>query len=454
MDNGQDMAAALLGVWLAGGIATIVNATAPPSHITHVLDVARPRACLVSERKHDELEAAGLPVGDPESITRVTHAVPDAWHVTPGDPASILFTSGSTGKPKGVTQSHGNLMRGCAAVAQYTGLTGVDRILCPIPWSFDYGYGQLLSTIMLGATQILPTIANPFGLCEAIAQHRPTAMAGLPSWFTYLFHGVTPFKDTDSACLRIIMNTGGTIPRPVLDEMLAAFENARIFLNYGLTETYRTSFLPPELARTKPTSIGKGIPGVEVVVVREDGTRCPPGETGEIIHRGDYTCLGYWNDPEATARTLRPDPFAPAGCPTVPKVVYTGDFGYTDDDGDLYFAGRRDQQLKSMGVRVSPGEIEALLHASGLVREAGVFGRAHDLIGDEIWAAVSPAAPNDKLVRDLRKYARGTMSQYMQPQRYLVMDVLPKTHTGKIDYPALKREADAQGASASLTGGG
>src|SRR5262249_51876884 len=149
----------------------------------------------------------------------------------------------------------------------------------------------------------------------------------------------------------------------------------------GLTETYRTSYLDPAAVRERRTSIGRAIPGVDIVILRDDGTPAAPGESGQIVHRGDYLALGYWNDPEATACALRPDPLAPPGCPTPPLSFYTGDLGHFDADGFLYYDGRRDRLIKSMGVRVSPDEVEQIIHASGLLIEAAVFSRAHEMLG-------------------------------------------------------------------------
>ncbi len=393
----------------------------------------------------DVLIANALPAGDHavrvvEAPSRDLDSRPPGSARIPTDPASIVFTSGSTGHPKGVTQSHGTLARGCAAVGGYLGLQADDRLLCPIPWAFDYGYGQLLTTCLFGITQVIPAAFNPFGICEAITAHRPTVFAGLPALFTYLFRGVSPIRTTDLSSVRIVTNTGGTIPGPVLDELLSAFGQAKLFLNYGLTESYRTAYLPPELAREHPTSIGAGIPGVDVVIVREDDTLADPGEEGQIVHRGDYLFTGYWGDPEATAKALRPDPLAVPGSPLRHPVLYTGDFGVIED-GRLYFRGRRDHQLKSMGVRVNASEIEALIHRSGLVTELAIIGVEHDLLGHEIWAFLVGAPGVDDPARALAAWGRANLSQYMLPRRFVCKEVLPKTKNNKVDYPKLRAEA-------------
>ncbi len=442
LEASAEMASVVLGVWAAGCIPILMDAGERGPYLDHAIEMAEPVVVIRPSRiVLPELCSAIDVVGTGE-IGEVGGSFEPQAAVDESAAASILFTSGSTGRPKGVTQSHGSLIRGCRTVAGYMELRSTDRIVCAIPWSFDYGYGQLLTTLLTGLTQVLPTTPDPTPLCEAIATHRPTVFPGIPSLFTYLLRGPVPFRDLDLSCLRIVTNTGGTIPEPLLHEMFNLFGHCEIYLNYGLTESYRTSFLDPSLARTKPTSIGKTLPGVDVCIVTEEGQLAEPGEVGEIVHRGDYLFKEYWNDVEATAQALRPDPLAASGDPAPPRALFTGDLGSMDEEGFLYFHGRRDRQVKSMGVRVNPSAIEELLHASGLVSEVAVFGRPNDLIGQEVWAAVVPKEVDPTLARRLGAYAHRAMSKYMKPRRYLVKDALPKTPTGKVDYLALEAEAE------------
>jgi acyl-CoA synthetase (AMP-forming)/AMP-acid ligase II len=313
-----------------------------------------------------------------------------------------------------------------------------DRVVGSVPWSFDYGYGQLLTTIIFGVTQILPRIQNPVGICEAIEQHRATILPGTPSVFTFLTGGMSPVASTDLSSVRMLTNTGGSVHQKLLDTLLDVFEGADFVLNYGLTETYRSTYLPPALVKRYPGTIGKSIPGVDVVVLREDGSLADPFEPGEIVHRGDFICLGYWGDELSTRAAKRRDPLLPDSLYNVDSL-FTGDIGYMDEEGYLYFKGRRDHQLKSMGVRVSPGEVEETLYASGLLEHVAVFGVEHELLGHEICAALVPRPDQDFGRRELEEFARRSMSPYMLPRRYLVLDELPKTTTGKTDYTELKK---------------
>ncbi len=450
MTPGLEMAAAIVGIWALGGIAVLMVADEHWPHVEHALELTSPKAILSNVENLDSNVSQSVPVLRPSDIPHTGQSAMEAPRIVSTDPASIVFTSGSTGKPKGATQSHGNLIAGCCSVGEYLGLLADDRILCGVPWAFDYGYGQLLSTVVLGVTQVLPEVSNPFAICAAIDAHQPTVLAGIPSLYTYLLQGLSPFRESKIGSFRILMNTGGTIPGPVLNELLSLFPDAQLFLNYGLTETYRSSFLDPKLVRERPDSIGKPIPGVDIVIVRDDGSLADVGEEGEIAHRGDFVFLGYWNNPEASAKALRRDPTLPQGAVGRP-VLFTGDYGMLDADGFLYFRGRRDHQLKSMGVRVSPAEVEELIHASGLVREVAVFGMKHDMLGDEVWAALVAKESVENIRNKVQAYARETMSPYMQPRRFLILEQLPKTRNGKTDYPALSAQAQ-ETASSSVVG--
>jgi long-chain acyl-CoA synthetase len=444
LEPGIEMAAAALGTWACAAIAALMDSAERGCHLEHGIDSTSPAIIVEPPNPPVARPNARCPTVSSQDVEPGSLAFEPVEPARSNDPASILFTSGSTGRPKGVTQSHGSLIRANAAVAETIGLRDDDRIVCPIPWSFDYGYGQLLTTLMRGTTHVLPTLSDTAGLCRAIESHRPTVFPGIPSLFTFLLRGPVPFANADLSSLRIVTNTGGTIPEPILDEMHDVFGHCDIFLNYGLTESYRTSCLPAHELKTAQKSmvqcIGRPIRGVEILVLRKDGTAADDGEIGEIVHRGDYLFTEYWNDPDGTAQRLRPYPLEEDD--RRERVLFTGDLGWRDTDGLFYYHCRQDRLLKSMGVRVNPNEVEELLHATKILREVAVFGRPNDLIGQEIWAAIVPINDGAETLRQIRAHAHQTMSRYMKPRRFLVLEEMPRTRTGKVDYPALEALAD------------
>lgn len=452
--NSPEAAAAMLACWLLGAIIALVNDEAPVAHLMHAAETAQPALCLVEPSKAD-LAAGALPgqhVLQLEPVALEPTARP-SWGVTHDhEPASIFFTSGSSGPPKGVTQSHANLVAGCRMVADHLGLRQTDSILCPIPWAFDYGYGQFLSTVLLGITQVLPTARNPFALCEAIEANRPTVFAGLPSIFALLLRGVSPIRQTDLSSLRLVTNTGGAIAPSIFADVRRIFAHSEISLNYGMTETYRSAGLPTHLAAERPESVGFAYPGVSLLVLREDGREAAPGEVGEIVHRGAGVFLGYWAAPEKTAEVLRTDPLWRHAGLAAPKAVFSGDLGWKDERGFLMVKGRRDRQIKSMGVRVSPDEIEGLIRRTGLVRDVAVVGVPHEVIGEMVVAAVTPASEVPEPVRELKAFARREMSQHMQPREYRLMEAFPLTPNGKTDFAALRRMMSAPAPDVAIGG--
>jgi len=430
--NSAELAAALLGAWRAGAVVVLVSDEAPVSHLLHAIKTTAP-AVIVTDR--DGRDAVTGRIAQPIVVLGSSDSspVPEVAPVTADAPASVFFTSGSTGLPKGVTQTHRTLATCCAHVASYLSLATNDRILCPIPWSFDYGYGQLLSTLLLGVTQILPAVRTADAMCTAIALHRPTVFAGLPSIFALLLRGVSPLRTTDVSSLRLITNTGGTIPEAIFSDLWAVFHRSTISLNYGMTETYRSAGLPVDLARAIPHSVGLAYPGVTLTVVRDDGSEAAPGEVGELIHKGAGTFSGYWD---------APDPLWDGTGPTA-TVVYTGDLATKDERGFLAIRGRRDRLIKSMSVRVSPDEVENLLRSSEVVVDAAIIGVPHEVFGQIVTAFIVPKQGAIDVERKLKTFARETMSKHMQPRHYVIVERFPLTPNGKTDFGRLGLDMQA-----------
>lgn len=353
------------------------------------------------------------------------------------DMAAVLYTSGSTGKPKGVVLSHRNLVTGAKSVSRYLNNRPDDRILAVLPLSFDYGLNQLNTAFYTGATAILMNYLLPRDILTIIRREQVTGLAAVPPLWAQLAQ--LDWKDTQN--LRYITNSGGAMPRATLARLRSALPDTQIFLMYGLTEAFRSTYLPPEEVDKRPDSMGKAIPNAEVMVLREDGSHCAPGEPGELVHRGPLVSLGYWNDADKTAACFRPLTPRQSGL-TIPELaVWSGDTVRMDDEGYLYFIGRRDDMIKTSGYRVSPTEVEEVIYATEKVAETAAFGVPHPTLGQAIVVVAVPRA-GFELDRDILQSAcKQHLPAFMQPGLIeLRQTTLPRNPNGKIDRKILASE--------------
>ena len=361
-------------------------------------------------------------------------------HVSEVDLGTILYTSGSTGMPKGVATSQRNVVVGAQIVSHYLENVPEDRVLSALPLNFDAGMSQFTTSLRAGATLYLLRSRLPGDLLKALRRHEITGVTGVPPLWSLLIRGAKSLQENPLTHLRYLANTGGRIPQANLDELRRLLEPAgtKIYLMYGLTEAFRSTYLDPqEIHRSSPEQgncIGKAIPNTEIMVIDKEGNEAAPGEPGELVHRGPTVAMGYWGNEEATEKAYRPNPLAPPELLDVERVVYSGDTVTRDEEGYLYFLGREDAMIKNQGYRLSPEEVENLLIASGLVNEACAFGVENPAVGHDVIAVISLRdGGGDGALDSIREYAINNGPPYMIPKEILVWDELPKTGSGKID---------------------
>jgi acyl-CoA ligase (AMP-forming) (exosortase A-associated) len=352
------------------------------------------------------------------------------------DLLTILYTSGSTGMPKGVATSQRNVVVGAQIVSSYLENSAEDRILSALPLNFDAGMSQFTTSLQVGATLVLQRSRLPGDLSRALRRHEITGVTGVPPLWALLLRSAKAIEAEPLENLRYIANTGGRIPQTNLDELRRLLEpsGTKIYLMYGLTEAFRSTYLPPEEVERGSTCIGKAIPNTEILVINKEGQECAPDEPGELAHRGPTVAMGYWGNEEATRKAYRPNPLAPPELLDVERVVYSGDTVRRDEEGFLYFIGREDAMIKSQGYRLSPEEVENLLIGSGLVHEACAFGVEDPEVGQLVMAAISlKNGSENRAVEKIREHVIKNGPPYMVPKEIFVLDELPKTGSGKID---------------------
>ncbi|MEZ0447909.1 acyl-CoA ligase (AMP-forming), exosortase A system-associated [Cellulomonas sp. ICMP 17802] len=462
LEKRPETVTAFLGASVAGGAFVPVNPLLKPQQVAHILTDSGARVLVTSAPRLDLLaevlaqcqdlehvvvvDGSAAPTGTAAAVHGWTELMRDAATEPPPpgidvDVAAILYTSGSTGLPKGVVLSHRNLVVGAQSVSQYLENTADDVILSVLPLSFDAGLSQVTTALSVGAHVVLLNYLVPADVPRACARWKVTGLTCVPPLWIQI--SALEWPDDARTSLRYFANTGGRMPKTILDRLRALFPDARPYLMYGLTEAFRSTYLDPAEVDRRPDSIGKAIPNAEILVVRPDGTRCDPGEPGELVHRGALVSLGYWGDPERTAQRFRPVPGPTTGHRLPELAVWSGDTVVADEDGFLYFVGRADEMIKTSGYRVSPTEVEEAALRTELAVDAVAFGADDPRLGQRIVLVVAPAAGGTLDPDALLAALRSALPGFMVPAEIVVRDAVPRSPNGKYDRPRVRAEYES-----------
>ena len=449
MDNSWPCVVSIYATLLAGGVFLLINPQTKADKLGFILDDSGARLLLTDGHLEKEflpllahatqlagvISSGSVPTGS--GIVAFDAAIRDAAPLAepaatiPLDLAALVYTSGSTGQPKGVMQTHQSMVFTVDSLIEYLRLGRDERILCVLPLAFDYGLYQLLMTVRLGATLVLErSFTYPAQVFARMQAFGVTVFPGVPTIFAMLlsahqreplhFGGVTRVTNTAAA----LADASATRLRDI-------FPNALIYKMYGLTECKRVCYLEPELAETRPGSVGKAIPGTEVYLLSADGQPTPPGETGILHVRGPHVMLGYWNRADLTEQMLRP------GKLPGERVLCTHDLFRMDADGYLYFVGRSDDIIKTRGEKVSPVEVENAMLAIAGIREVAAVGVPDALLGQAIRAYVVLEPDISLSGKQIRALCAARLENFMVPQDIVLCTDLPKTATGKVSRKAL-----------------
>lgn len=439
----------------AGGVFVVINSTTKQDKLIGILNNCRAAALVTTARNRELAQAALAAVpsirvcvlsgagasalaapGSEATFLRYEDIQREYAAVRPPrvnidlDLACLIYTSGSTGEPKGVMSDHSNVVFAASSIIEYLGNVESDIVIGMLPLSFDYGLYQLLMAFKFGGTLVLErSFTYPAAILKRIEEERVTGFPGVPTIYAMLLQ--MDLSEFDLSSLRYLTNTAAALPPSHIQQLRAKFPWATIYSMYGLTETKRTLYLPPEQLDRRPDSVGIPIPGTECWVVDEQGNRLPPGEVGELVVRGRHVMRGYWEDPLLTAERYRPGPLPGE------RVCYTGDLFRMDEEGFFYFVGRKDDIIKTRGEKVAPKEVEAVLYRLEGVLEAAVVGVPDPVLGEAVKAIV--VADRARLSEaQILAHCRANLEDFMVPQVVEIRDELPKTASGKIDKKPLR----------------
>ena len=451
MENSWRAAVSIYGISMAGGVLTVINPQTKTDKLAYMLADSEARVLITDGRAAPTflpaLEHApglravicseALPEREPEdawpvqrialdAVLDAARPAPQPTGTIPIDLAALIYTSGSTGHPKGVMLTHQNMLFAAGSITEYLRLGPDDRVLNVLPLAFDYGLYQLLMAVFLGATLVLErSFAFPVPVLKRALEEKVTVFPLVPTIAATL---LSLKKRTDWVLPSVtrVTNTAAALPADFIPRLAEIFPNALVFPMYGLTECKRVSYLEPEMTRAKPTSVGKAIPGTEVFLQSPDGSPVPPGQPGILHVRGPHVMLGYWKQPEMTAEMLKPGRYPGE------RVLCTHDVFTMDDEGYLYFVGRSDDIIKTRGEKVSPVEVENVLHRLPGVREAAVIGVPDEILGQAIRAFVVRESGATLSEQDVKRACLAALESFMVPRDVVFLDELPKTSTAKV----------------------
>lgn len=457
LENSAESVLSIFAILKAGGVFLMVNPSIKIDKLVYVLNNCRAKAIVCPQLRVKEVDGhadqlphttvavitGAAPTDHPESRTKLVPfnqilleqsratSRPRKQNIDV-DLAALIYTSGSTGNPKGVMLTHLNIVSAATSITTYLENRQDDIILNVLPLAFDYGLYQVLMGFKIGGTVILErSFAYPHAVLEKVKQEKVTGFPIVPTIAALLLQ--MDLGKYDFSSLRYLTNTAAALPTEHITRLRKLFPQVKLFSMYGLTECKRVSYLPPDQLDVRPGSVGRGMPNEEVYIVDDEGSRVGPGVVGQLVVRGSNVMKGYWEMPEATERVLKPGPLPGE------RVLYTGDLFKMDEEGFLYFVGRKDDIIKSRGEKVSPKEVENVLSSLDGVAEVAVIGVPDPILGQAVKAFIQVKAGMALTDKDVLRHCSRHLEDFMMPKIIEFRSLLPKTANGKIN----KRELGA-----------
>jgi len=456
MDNTWPCVVSIYATLMAGGVFIVINPQTKHDKLEYILNdsgagflltdahlafIFKPvlpklSACrsLVCSGELPELDSSlNLKIDSFEELITGDGTFSHDVATIPNDLAALIYTSGSTGDSKGVMMTHQAMVFTSGSLVQYLRLDSSERILSVLPMAFDYGLYQLLMSVRLGATLVLErSFTYPALILNRLVEFEATVFPGVPTIFQTLL-AMHKRKALCFPSVKKITNTAAALSPELIPHLQEIFPEALIFKMYGLTECKRVCYLEPEMLEKKISSVGKAIPGTEMFLLSPEGKPVGIGESGILHVRGPHVMLGYWNKPEMSRKMLKDGPLPGE------RILCAQDWFSVDEDGFFYFKGRSDDIIKTRGEKVSPIEVENVLHGIDGIREAAVIGKPDELLGEVVVAFVSLDGTCELPERKIIALCSRKLENFRVPKEIYFLDELPKTNTGKISKKGLDK---------------
>jgi len=434
LDNSAEYITAFFGVLHANCIVVPINKNINIESINYIIADTSPKLIITNavfmkrlRGNIDFIESNMIDINRPGE-EKPTHNSDLNRQLTEDGalPALILYTSGTTRMPKGVTLTHKNLTANTESIIQYLGLSEKDSLLAVVNFSYSYGNSLMLTHTKAGGKIIIENrVPYPIKVIEQIYASKATGFSTVGSYINILLKQES-LKAFHLKYLQYITFAGESTSFEDIAKLKDIAPHMKIFVMYGQTEaSARLSYLEPDLIFKKAGSIGKGIPGVTLRVVTEDGMEASTGVIGEIIASGDNIMKGYWNNDADTASVVKDG------------WLYTGDLAVTDEEGYIYIKGRRDDIIKYLGHRISPVEIEAAINSCEQVLESAVIGIENN--GSMQIKAYVVLKNGLAGLPDINAHVRKLLPAFKRPQIIEFVNDIPRTATGKIKRSELRK---------------
>ncbi len=415
-----------LGIMMSGNVCVPLDPSIEQKNFDYIIKECDTPLVLIEKKLMDKINFGALNLRTESDFTHLIKNQPSykqSDNFNSELPAQIIFTSGSTGVPKGVVLSHRNIIANTSSILQYLHLAENDIMEVVLPFYYCYGLSLLHTHLRVGGSLVLNNnfifISSVF---NDINKYKCTGFAGVPSHFQILLRKSDGFKNTNFSSLRYVTQAGGKLHNSFIEEFITTFPEIDFFVMYGQTEaTARLSYLEPKMLKSKIGSIGKGIPGVELKVISESDVEVKPGETGEIIAKGDNIMIGYYHETEMTANVLKNG------------WLHTGDIGTVDGDGYIYLTARNKEFIKIAGKRVSPKEIEEVIVSYPGVVDCTIETVYDEITGEAVKAIVVISEGSEKSITEdlLRTYCASMLVIHKVPKLIEFTEELNVNSSGK-----------------------